>query len=138
MENRFRRIGATGLFLAADAADGVAVADDTTNLMWVAGESERMAWEAAGEYVKTLTVASCTDWRLPTVEELFCLADRTKFNPAIDKTFFPQCDGGWYWSSTVDASSPGDCAWYVYFYYGISYYDHQNVKGLVRAVRSRQ
>ena len=138
MENRFTKIDAAGQPLAADAADVAAVTDGTTGLMWVAGESEPMAWKDAGEYVKTLTVAGFTDWRLPTVEELFCLADRTKFNPAIDKAFFAQCGGGWYWSSTVDASSPGGCAWFVYFGGGNSGYARQYSKGLVRAVRSRQ
>jgi hypothetical protein len=139
MENRFTKISAAGLVLATDSGDGAAaVLDNTTNLIWVADESARMTWKAAGEYVKTLTVAGFTDWRLPTVEELFCLADRTKFDPAIDKAFFPQCDGGWYWSSTVDASSPGDYAWFVDFSDGYSLYYDQSHKGLVRAVRSRQ
>jgi hypothetical protein len=126
MENRFTKISATGLVLAPDADDGVGVLDNATSLMWVAGESKRMTWKDAGEYVKTLTVAGFTDWRLPTVEELFCLADHTKFNPAIDKSFFPQCDGGWYWSSDPLASSPGVYAWYVDFYDGGSFYSSQD------------
>ena len=139
MEIRFTKIDAQGQPLAADAAGAVAVIDNTTGLMWDASEGDRMTWKDAGEHVKTLTLAGFTDWRLPTVEELFCLADRTKFNPAIDTAFFPKCEGGWYWSSTIDASSPGDCAWYVFFSYGYSLcYYLQSYGGLVRAVRSRQ
>ena len=80
--------------------------------------------------------AGFTDWRMPTAEELFALADRSRHSPAIDTDAFPTCKGGWYWSSTVDASSPSGCAWYVYFYDGGAYYDHQNYNGRVRAVRS--
>lgn len=138
MKGRFTKISAVGLLLAADATDFVAVEDTKTGLIWDAGESERMNFKAALEHPKTLTVAGFTDWRLPTAEELFSLADRTKFDPAIDTAFFPKCTGSWYWSSTVDASSPGDYAWVVFFSNGNSGYGSQSSRGLVRAVRSRQ
>jgi hypothetical protein len=139
MGNRFTKMSAAGELLADDAEAWGAVLDNTTNLMWDAGESTSMTWKKALEYPKAgLALGGFTDWRLPTVEELFCLADRTKFNPAIDTAFFPKCKGGWYWSSTVDASSPGVYAWGVHFYDGYASFHHQDYGGLVRAVRARQ
>ena len=83
-----------------------------------------------------------TDWRMPTVEELFLLADRSKCNPAIDTDFFPSCRSDWYWTATDDASEPkdeetghSDYAWIVYFYHGDSdIYDRSDTYR-VRAVR---
>jgi hypothetical protein len=140
MGNRFTKMSAAGELLADDAEAWGAVLDNTTNLIWDAGESSKsMTWKKALEYPKVgLAIGGFTDWRLPTVEELFCLADRTKFNPAIDTAFFPKCKGDWYWSSTVDASSPGDYAWGVYFDGGFAYCYRQGYEGLVRAVRARQ
>ena len=75
-------------------------------------------------------------WRLPEVEELFLIPDRSKYNPAIDTNFFPfLADGGWAWSNTKDASV-SSYAWYVYFSYGHSYYGAQSNGALVLAVRS--
>jgi hypothetical protein len=138
MSNRFIKLDARGQPLADDATEWVAVLDAQTNLIWDAGETKALVWKKAMEHPKSLTIAGFTDWRLPTVEELFCLADRTKVKPAIDTAFFPKCMGSWYWSSTVDASSPGGYAWGVYFLYGLSDCGSQYYEGLVRAVRSRQ
>jgi hypothetical protein len=138
MTNRFTKIDAEGKPLPIDAAIWVAVLDEQSGLIWDAGETKPMDWKKAMAHPKKLTIAGFDDWRLPTVEELFCLADRTKHSPAIDTAFFQKCEGGWYWSSTVDASSPGDFAWYVLFSLGSSDFSSQSYRGLVRAVRPRQ
>jgi len=69
--------------------------------------------QAAIEKLNKEKFGGFSDWRLPTVEELFLLGDRTRYNPAIDPEFFPDCPSSWFWTSTVDASSPSGCAWYV-------------------------
>lgn len=138
MTNRFTKVSIAGLLLADDAAEWAAVQDNSTNLIWDAGEAKPMTWKKALEHPQSLTVAGFTDWRMPTVEELFCLADRTRVDPAIDTAFFPKCEGGWYWSSTPWAQSPGGCAWFVSFGSGYSYCGGRDDGGLVRAVRSRQ
>ena len=83
-----------------------------------------------------------TDWRLPEVEELFLLADRTRCNPAIDTEFFPACKSDWYWTATDDASEEkseetghSDYAWIVYFSGGYSGLDGRDGHDRVRAVR---
>ncbi|KRG54081.1 DUF1566 domain-containing protein [Stenotrophomonas nitritireducens] len=83
-----------------------------------------------------------TDWRLPEVEELFLLADRSRCSPAIDITAFPTCQSDWYWTATDDASEEkdedtghSDYAWIVYFGYGLSSFSLRGNLNRVRAVR---
>jgi len=135
---RFIKIGEDGALLPPDAAEWVAVLDTKTNLMWAVEVLSRRPYKEALEAPKSLATAGFTDWRLPTVEELFCLADRTRYEPAIDTDYFPETPSSWFWASTVDASSPFDCAWYVSFSYGYSSWDFQGSEGFVRAVRPGQ
>jgi len=135
----FIKITATGKPARANAKNHAAVIDQRTNLMWAAKDAGTVTFRNAPALIADLNAnafAGFTDWRLPTVEELFALADRSRHSPAIDTDAFPSCTGGWYWSSTVGASSPSDCAWGVYFGYGYAYYLRQGSDGRVRAVRS--
>lgn len=132
---RFIKIGEDGRLLAADATDWVAVLDTKSNLMWAAEVLPRQAFKAAGESVAKLKTGGFTDWRMPTVEELFCLADRTRREPAIDTDFFPKTPSSWFWSGTLDASSPSDYAWDVYFGSGSPDWSNQLDVRFVRAVR---
>lgn len=78
-------------------------------------------------------------WRLPTVEELFFIADRTNADAELDKNFFPDADGWeWTWSSDVDAESPSGCAWSVFLGYGYANRSLQSSRYRVRAVRAGQ
>ena len=113
--SRFIKIGSTGKKLKEDAAKWDGVLDTTTGLIWSVNEFKEMPWKKAIEWVKKLKACGSTDWRLPTVEELFLLADRSKHNSAIDKAFFPNCKSNWCWTSTPYAASPGGCAWLVSF-----------------------
>ena len=133
---RFIKIGEDGSLLAPDATEWVAVLDTKSNLMWAVEVLPQQTFAAAAESVAHLTTAGFADWRVPTVEELFCLADRTRRMPAIDTDYFPEAPSGWFWSSTLDASSPSDYAWGVYFDFGVSGWRGQSGEGFVRAVRS--
>jgi hypothetical protein len=136
--NRFTKIGKDGAKLDDGANEWVAVLDNTTGLIWDAGETEELNFAAAQSHANGSEVAGFKDWRLPTVEELFMLADRTKFEPAIDKGFFPNCHNDWYWTGTVVAKYPADCAWLVDFDDGGADWGAQNDGYRVRAVRASQ
>jgi Protein of unknown function (DUF1566) len=136
--SRFTKIGSDGAKLGDDAAEWVAVLDNTTQLIWTVEETKRLTWKKAKAAVEKFDIAGFTDWRLPTVEELFLLADRTKHSPAIDTAFFPDCKSDWYWTSTPAAYSPGVYAWLVGFYDGLSYWFNQDNDVFVRAVRASQ
>ena len=71
------------------AADQLTVTDTTTSLQWTRDDASpddvtHVEAEAAVAVLNAQSFAGHTDWRLPTVEELFLLADRTRIKPAID------------------------------------------------------
>lgn len=136
---RFIKIGADGAQLPADATDWVAVLDNTTGLMWSAQDAnnndvDHDGAEAAVAALNTSKLAGFDDWDMPTVEELFCLADRSHADPAIDTDFFPSCKIDWYWTKIPYASSSA-LAWIVNFSYGSSNGCPRYSKCRVRACR---
>ena len=137
--SRFTKIGANGEQLAADAEGCVAALDTKQGLMFTTIKSEEMTHAQAIKYVAGLEVAGFKDWRLPTVEELFLLADRSRVkSPAIDTDIFPDCKSDWYWTGTLYASSPGVYAWCVSFDGGGAGWGYQGFSGFVRACRAGQ
>jgi len=78
-----------------------------------------------------------TDWRLPTVDELNSIVDRSKFDPAINTDLFPDTQAYGYWSSTTLVGTPYS-AWVVSFSYGNVYYYFKDHYNYFRAVRSGQ
>ncbi len=119
-----------------DNGDGT-VTDSRTGLTWAketlaAGQIDHAT---AAKACKALRLAGHKDWRLPTVEELFALADRSRYSPAIDTSAFPDTKSSWYWTGTPTAWDPS-CAWIVYFNSGDAYYLHRDYGAFVRAVRS--
>jgi hypothetical protein len=127
-------------------ADGIGF-EPGRGLYWTADDvsDERVDHDeavAAVTHLNEQSFGGFTDWRLPSVEELFLLADRTRYNPAIDTEFFPSCRSDWYWTATDDASEQKDkgsghshYAWVVGFYYGDSHVGHRDGYSRVRAVR---
>ncbi len=97
----------------SDNGDGT-VTDGRTRLTWQQGEPGAMVWGSALGYCKGLDLGGRSDWRLPNFKELQSLTDDTRYNPAIDTTFFPGAVADFYWSSTTEAYSPGE-AWPMHF-----------------------
>ena len=120
-----------------DNGDGT-ITDTASGLMWSqATLSKKCVTHAQAETICSgLDLAGHTDWRLPSVEELFLLADRSRSLPATDTTAFPDTKSDWYWTSTPHASDSSD-AWFVSFSDGSAYYCLRDGHGaFVRAVRS--
>jgi hypothetical protein len=121
----------------ADNGDGT-VTDYLLRVMWTQQtlSDANVTQQKAEEICAACRVAGHEDWRLPDVEELFLLADRTRREPAIDTAFFPDTHSDWYWTRTLFAAAPS-AAWFVYFNGGLSgYYDRDGLNAYVRAVRS--
>ena len=117
-----------------DSATGI-VRDTATKLEWqddVLGNS--MAWEAAITQCEVLILGGHSDWRLPNINELKSIVDRSKFDPAI-VTGFINTSSSFYWSSNTYESSRS-YAWDVGFYGGRVYYSgYKEYDGYVRCVR---
>lgn len=92
------QLSSTGLI---DNGNGT-VTDTRTGLLWQQGEaSAPMRWDAALSYCEGLSLENRTDWRLPNVKELESLTDDSRYNPTLDKTFFPGVHSSRYWTSTT-------------------------------------
>ncbi len=126
-----------------DNGDGT-VKDNVTGLVWqkctrgqnndaaCTGTATDVAWQTAMKYCKDLSLASKT-WRLPSVNELKSLADRSRYNPTINTSYFPATVSSYYWSSSthVDGAS---LAWSVFFSYGDVGYNGKTGSYYVRCV----
>ena len=134
---RFVKLSTTGRELSAKAKKWTQVLDRETGLIWLADASPcgRVDWKAAKGAAATTKIGKHKDWRMPTIKELLSLVDYSRTDPAIDTTFF-RCEPSFHWTSTPLASSPGDYAWLVYFYYGYADYYLQSYAAFVRPVRS--
>lgn len=106
---------------------GDVVLDTQTRLEWQAKHAGPMTWHAAMRYAEHLDGG----WRLPTIEELETLIDRTRVDPA---SAFPGAKGEWFWtlSSYADTSS---IVWIVYFDDGTVGSDDKTGCYYVRCVR---
>jgi len=135
---RFTKIGADGAVLDRSATEWDAVLDNRTGLMWPVKATKVPNWKKAEAAAAKCRAAGFDDYRLPTVDELFALADRTRYSPSIDTDYFPDCPSDWFWSSTPYALSPGGYAWVVFFYDGFAFYAYRSYVGFVRAVRVGQ
>jgi hypothetical protein len=126
-----------------DNSDGT-ISDTSTGLMWQKATAPgTYNWEQALTYCENLTLPAggYSDWRLPNRNELQTIVDYSRYNPAIDTTFFPSTPstaGDWYWSSTTYAYN-SNFTWTVLFSHGyVTDGDMKSFYHYVRAVRGGQ
>ena len=93
--------------------------------------------DTAATYCANLALGGFTDWRLPSIDELMYIADRSKANPAMDTAYFQNVVSDYYWSSTTVVGYEYS-AWVVYFYFGHDYWDTKSNSYYVRCVRDGQ
>jgi len=86
--------------------------DPKTNLMWQLDHNpDQMDWDESIEYCSNLNYAGFSDWKLPSIPDLFTIIDFSKGNPAC---YIKDTKSSSYWSSTTYAGNTSD-AWRVYF-----------------------
>ena len=114
------------------------VTDNQTGLMWQRHEPlNYMSLSDAENYCENLNLDNYNDWRMPTIQELATLIDYEKYEPAIDKDYFPDTHmWGLYWSSTTIVANNA-LKWGVNFKKG----EHVSItfgttNARIRAVRS--
>jgi len=74
------------------------ISDKVTGLMWQQTDGGEMTWESATNYPATLTLGSCSDWRLPTSQELYSLTLQNGFSPAINTNSFTPTAAAYWWT----------------------------------------
>ncbi len=95
-------------------------------------------WNYAKSYCENLTLGGFSDWRLPNIYELVTLIDNTKSSkPYVIDGIQNIAFGGYYWSSTGDASDSSYAKNADTFYGDISYGD-KFYSYYIRCVRARQ
>jgi hypothetical protein len=124
---------------AAVPSGGVAVYDAETNLTWTAAPLEcgAVPWKDALKACSNHRLFGKEDWRAPTLKERISIVDYSKFGPAL-YTEFTAGGASYEWTSTPDAESPSDCAWFVLLHDGDVNRDNQTGHDGVRAVRAGQ
>ena len=133
-------------FLNADALNATCYRDNDKNvvicdesklgkLMWQDDERVFIGdWKQAKERCERLNFAAYSDWRLPSIDELISITDKTKFSPAINSAF-KYVKSDFYWSSTkfADGSSR---AWFVHFKNGYADWSGISDRLFARCVRN--
>jgi hypothetical protein len=92
--------------------------------------------DTAMSYCENLELGGYSDWRLPTVEELMMLSDKSTINNAIDDTFV-NVSGEVYWSST-SLKDKAFKAWGVSFDNGVDRWLDKSKSYLVRCIRDKE
>ncbi len=76
-----------------DNGDGT-VTDKNTGLMWIqTPPMEGMTWAEAKEYCENLEFAGYSDWRMPTLKELYSISDFSSGWPYLDTMYFKLATG---------------------------------------------
>lgn len=75
-------------FQFIDNGDGT-ITDPVSGLMWQqTPPAEGMSWADAKEYCENLEYGGYSDWRLPTLKELFSISDFSQGWPYLDQEYF--------------------------------------------------
>jgi hypothetical protein len=92
---------------ASYTASADVVVDNVTGLQWqrVLSDSS-VTWQVATDYCADLTLGGYSDWRLPTLIELYSLVDFTASSPSIDVVTFPGTPAENFWTSTPLGGDP--------------------------------
>lgn len=106
-------------------------------LMWQdENQNFQGTWDQAQEYCKLVNLAGYKDWRLPTRMELLSIADKRRYDPAVNTAFkyITDSDYPWYWSQTKSADD-SSYAWIVDFRFGGVFWSDVSNRNFVRCVR---
>jgi len=93
---------------------GNTVTNNRSNLEWQDDTvGDQKTWIQAIEYCENLTLDSHDDWRLPNINELKSIEDKSLYNPAVVSAFTNKPNGH-NWASTSYKSTKSS-AWFIDF-----------------------
>ncbi len=114
------------------------VIDNEVGVIWQSFPSpKRYTWSEAKSYCDTLDYDGYTGWRVPHIDELMSLIDKSKYNLAIITNLIDITEqkNNFYWSDTEYADDTYN-AWNVEFNYGFSLcFDYKGDKYYVLCVK---
>ena len=110
---------------AANGTKWSCVRDNVTGMIWeVKTADNKDSTHTWGSRTSLVTAANAensgsglcgiTNWRVPSVNELFSIVNYNNYNPSIDSDYFPNTAIGSFWSEQKVVSNP-DNAWPVFF-----------------------
>ena len=110
------------------------VVDSDTGFMWQDSSNiVKKTWSEAKLYCDNLTLGTYDDWRLPHIDELMSISDKSRYSPTI-KEIFTNTKSNWYWSNTEYANDKTQ-AWVVTFSGGDALWRGKTNSLFVRCVR---
>ncbi len=119
------------------------ITDNSTKLIWqdnIAIQTNQKNYEEAKTYCSDLILENYSDWRVPTINELYSITDHNQSNIAINSIFNIRISDN-FWSSTPSSSG---YAWSINFLQGSNYYhgdeygwQSKEKKNYIRCVRDK-
>lgn len=91
------------------------------NLMWQDAQRgiTKASWSEAKRYCENLNYAGYSNWKLPSLEQMLSIIDRSRREPAINPAFkYTNSKQYWYHTSTKDAKGSSNL-WSVHFVSGV-------------------
>jgi hypothetical protein len=110
---------------------GDTVFDKRNGLAWADIESEDMEWEEAISYCENMVWDSKSDWRLPTIEELYSITDQKGNKFFVNENFY-KIGTSKFWSATPRSKKE---SWIAVFEFGSSTWSRKSNDYFVRCVR---
>ena len=111
--------------------NGTEILDRKTGLIWQRAIEKNLTHEEALEHAERISRETGLNWRVPTIDELSSLLDRTRSFPASG---FPDMPSETFWSSTPYVGGTY-LAWVVNFDNGRVYDSYRNCGLAVRLVK---
>lgn len=164
-QTSYTKLDSNGNDVGDDVTDWAMVRDNITGLIWevktdhddIHNTSDTYTWQGAQDnFIVQLNednFGGYSDWRLPTIKELFTLVHKGEYHPAVNQEYFPNIQFSTtypppslvYWSSTEYVRG-SDRAWFLNFRDGDIFYDgrsydfpgHKDHQNYVLAVRGGQ